>query len=70
VGFYVGKVLELVGITSLGVGLVIGLGNHTGLASPLGPMSPGEAMGVELSFFLAGLAFFAVGFYLERRARS
>jgi len=66
--FYVGKALELAGITSLGAGLLIGIGNHTGLASPLGPMSPERAMGIELAFFLAGVALFAVGRWVEQRA--
>lgn len=66
--FYIGKTLELVGITSLGVGLLIGVGNHTHLAAPIGAMSPERAMWIELFFFLAGMAVFTLGRYLERRA--
>ena len=68
VGFYIGKTLQLVGITSLGVGLLIGVGNHTSLAAPMGSMSPERAMWVDLFFFLAGMAAFAVGRFVERRA--
>lgn len=66
--FYVGKALELAGITSLGAGLFIGIGNHTNSALPLGAMSPERAMGIELAFFLAGMVLFAVGRWVERRA--
>jgi hypothetical protein len=66
--FYAGKVLELVGITSLGAGLLIGMGNHTHLVAPLGPMSADKAMGLELAFFVAGVLMFGLGRWIERRA--
>ncbi len=66
--YYLGKTLELIGFTSVSVGLLIGIGNHTNLASPVGPMSPERAMWIELFCFLAGMAIFAVGRFLERRA--
>ncbi|MBT3268074.1 hypothetical protein HN371_13010 [Candidatus Poribacteria bacterium] len=66
--FYAGKTLELIGLASLGVGLLIGIGNHTNFAAPVGPMSPERAMWIELFCFLAGMAVFAVGRRLERRA--
>lgn len=66
--FYIGKALELVGITSLGAGLFIGIGNHTNTAYPLGSISPERAMGIELTFFIAGMCLFAVGRWIERRA--
>jgi len=66
VRFIVGKTLELMGIASLTAGIVIGIGNHTQLALPLGPMSGERAMGIELAFFLAGMAVFWVGTRIER----
>ena len=66
--FYIGKVLELIGLVSIVVGLYVGMGNHLGFMSPLGPMSAEKAMGVELVFFLGGLAAFGVGRWIEKRA--
>ena len=66
--FYLGKTLELIGLTSVGVGLLVGVGNHTDLASPVGPMSPERAMWIELFCFLSGMAVFAVGRFIEKRA--
>ena len=66
--FYVGKILELIGLASLGVGLYVGMGNHLGFMSPLGPMTAEHAMGIELLFFLAGTAVFFLGRWIERRA--
>jgi hypothetical protein len=66
--FYLGKTLELIGFTSVTLGLLIGVGNHTKLVSPIGPMSPERAMWIELFFFLAGIAIFALGRFFERRA--
>ena len=66
--FYTGKVLELVGITSLGAGLLIGVGNHTGLAAPIGQMSGEKAMGYELVLLIAGVVAFGIGRWLERDA--
>ena len=66
--FYTGKVLELIGITSLGAGLLIGVGNHTGLAAPVGRMSGEKAMGYELVLLVAGVIVFGIGRWLERDA--
>ncbi|MDE0022034.1 MAG: hypothetical protein OXT69_11740 [Candidatus Poribacteria bacterium] len=66
--FYIGKVLELIGLVSLVVGLYVGMGNHLGFMSPLGPMSAEKAMGIELLFFLGGLATFGVGRWIEKKA--
>lgn len=64
--FYVGKTLELAGITSVGVGLLIGVGNP--LLPTVGPLSPERAMSVELLFSLAGVGLFVLGRWAERRA--
>ncbi len=66
--FYVGKTLELIGIASVGVGLRIGIGNHTNMAAPVGPMTPERAMWIELFCVLAGMAIFGLGRWLERRS--
>ena len=66
VRFYVGKVMELIGLTSLGAGLIIGVGNHTGLAAPIGQMSGEKAMGYELLLFIAGMIVFGIGRWIER----
>lgn len=68
--FYVAKVLELIGIVSLGAGLLIGIGNHTDFFFPVGRMSPEKAMGIELVFFLGGMAIFGIGRWVERRVAS
>lgn len=60
--FYVGKTLELIGITSVGVGLLIG-GVFPGKIG-----SPERAMSVELLFFGMGVGFFLAGRWIERRS--
>lgn len=58
--FFVGKVLELMGIVLLGVGLYLGCANPYGL-------SEGESMGVEMGSLVAGILIFFIGRLLEKR---
>ena len=58
--FFVGKVLELMGIVLLGVGL------YLGCAKPF-EMSDGESMGAEMGSLAVGILIFFIGRLLEKR---
>lgn len=58
--FFVGKVLELVGIVLLGAGL------YLGCAKPF-ELSEGEAMGAEMGSLAVGILVFFIGRLLEKR---
>lgn len=55
--FYLAKTLELVGITTVGFGLVYGLSNEAGLR-------------VELNLLILGSAIFLVGRLMEGRGAA
>jgi hypothetical protein len=57
VRFYLAKTLELVGITTVGFGLVYGLSNEAGLR-------------VELNLLILGSAIFLVGRFMEGRGAA
>lgn len=58
--FFVGKVLELMGIVLLGAGLYLGCANPYDL-------SEGESMGVEMGSLVVGILIFFIGRLLEKR---
>ncbi|MDE0300045.1 MAG: hypothetical protein OXN17_15530 [Candidatus Poribacteria bacterium] len=58
--YFVGKVLELMGIVLLGAGL------YLGCAKPYG-LTEGESMGVEMGSLAAGILIFFIGRLLEKR---
>ena len=58
--FFVGKVLELIGIVLLGAGL------YLGCAKPYG-LSEGESMGAEMGSLVVGILIFFIGRLLEKR---
>ncbi len=58
--FFVGKVLELMGIVLLGAGLYLGCANPYGL-------SEGKSMGVEMGSLAVGILIFFIGRMLEKR---
>ena len=55
--FYLAKTLELVGITTVGFGLVYGLSNEAGLR-------------VELNLLILGSVIFLVGRFMEGRGTT
>ncbi len=55
--FYLAKTLELVGITTVGFGLLYGLSNEAGLR-------------VELNLLILGSAIFLVGRFMEGRGAA
>lgn len=55
--FYLAKTLELVGITTVGFGLIYGLSNEAGLR-------------VELNLLILGSAIFLVGRFMEGRGAA
>ena len=55
--FYVAKVLQLIGITTVGFGLMYGLTHEEGLR-------------YELNLLMAGSAFFLVGRFIEGRGAA
>jgi hypothetical protein len=57
VRFYLAKTLELVGITTVGFGLLYGLSNEAGLR-------------VELNLLILGSAIFLVGRFMEGRGAA
>lgn len=58
--FFIGKVLELIGISLLGVGL------YVALVDPFG-LSAGRAMGLEMGSLIVGSLIFFVGRLIEKR---
>lgn len=58
--FFVGKVLELMGIVLLGAGLYLGCANPYSL-------SEGKSMGVEMGSLAVGILIFFIGRMLEKR---
>ena len=58
--YYIGKTLELMGITCLAAALVLGVFN------PLG-YSEAKAMGVEMGFLALGVVVFFVGRLIEKQ---
>lgn len=58
--YYIGKTLELMGITCLVAALVLGILN------PLG-YSETKAMGVEIGFLALGVVIFFVGRQIEKQ---
>ncbi len=58
--FFVGKVLELMGLVLLGAGLYLGCVNPYGL-------SEGKSMGVEMGSLVVGILIFFIGRLLEKR---
>jgi hypothetical protein len=58
--FFIGKTLELIGMTLLAVGLYLGCANPYGL-------SEGQAMGVEMGSLVLGILIFFVGRLLEKQ---
>ena len=59
--FFVGKVLELMGIVLLGSG-----GLYLGCANPYS-LSEGKSMGVEMGSLAVGILIFFIGRMLEKR---
>lgn len=55
--FYLAKTLELVGITTVGFGLIYGLSNEAGLR-------------IELNLLILGSAIFLVGRFMEGRGAA
>ena len=58
--FFVGKVLELMGMVLLGAGLYLGCVNPYDL-------SEGKSMGVEMGSLVVGILIFFIGRLLEKR---
>ncbi len=58
--FFVGKVLELIGIVLLGAGLYLGCVNPY-------DFSEGKSMGVEMGSLVAGILICFIGRLLEKR---
>lgn len=58
--FFVGKVLELIGIVLLGAGLYLGCINPYGFTE-------GKSMGIEMGSLVAGILIFFIGRLLEKR---
>ncbi len=58
--FFIGKVLELIGIVLLGAGL------YLGCAKPYG-LTEGESMGAEMGSLALGILIFFIGRVLEKR---
>ena len=58
--FFVGKVLELIGIVLLGAGL------YLGCAKPYG-LTEGQSMGAEMGSLALGILIFFIGRVLEKR---
>lgn len=58
--FFIGKVLELIGISLLGVGL------YVAIVKPFG-LSEGRAMGFEMGSLIVGSLIFFVGRLIEKR---